>query len=335
MKNRCRGSVRPIRRICALEETDARNYCNACKMHLDDLAEGIPVRLGSVLLPPGRLVRPRLNSPTPGTPVLWATDDAVERPGVLWQELTNGAPQSGLVPIILDNLPGPGTPGRPWDSGEFDPQPVPRPDDLDEAVVFRQCWNKDVPVSLLAPEDRRPTFPGFGPSPFVVEDDDDDEEKQMFLERVAPWGVGFPGLALAERIDGDPDTLSREVEDTPPGRIGLVETARSADIPYVIGWLGAVNHFVSEAGAAPLSVMLRSWEERFAARLFRLGFATMTLRVERPPSTESAALAVAAEHFAFAGTDGFQAYRPPLHVNSIRSLASALLNRPSWSFWFD
>jgi len=129
-------------------------------MHLDDLAEGVHVRLGNVQLPPGRLVRPRLNGPIPESPVLWATDEAVERPGVLWQELTNGAPQSGLVPIILDDLPGPGTPsGRPWDSGEFDPQPVPRPDDLDEAVVFRQRWNMGVPISLLAPEDR-PTYPG-------------------------------------------------------------------------------------------------------------------------------------------------------------------------------
>ena len=99
--------------------------------------------------------------------------------------------------------------------------------------------------------------------------------------------------------------------------------------------MGAVNHFISETGATPLSVMMRSWEERFAARLFRLGFATMTFYVGRPPSTEAGALAVAAEHFAFAGTDGFQAYESPLYVDSIRSLASVLFNRPSWNFWFD
>ena len=99
--------------------------------------------------------------------------------------------------------------------------------------------------------------------------------------------------------------------------------------------MGAVNHFISETGATPLSVMMRSWEDRFGARLFRLGFATMTFYSGRPASTESSALALAAEHFAFGGTDGFQAYEPPLFVDSIRTLASVLLNRPTWSFSFD
>jgi len=135
----------------------------------------------------------------------------------------------------------------------------------------------------------------------------------MFLDLVAPWGLGFPGLALAERTDGDPEKMFRAVIDTPSGRIGLVEAVRAADIPYTIGWTGAVNHFLSETGATPLSVMMRSWEDRFGARLFRLGFDTMEFLVGRPASSESSALALAAEHLAFAGTDGFQAYQPPLY----------------------
>jgi hypothetical protein len=76
---------------------------------------------------------------------------------------------------------------------------------------------------------------------------------------------------------------------------------------------------------------MRSWEDRFGAVLFRLGFATMEFLVERPPSTEPSALAVAAEHFAFAGNDGLQANG----VGSVRELANLILGNPLWRFWWD
>jgi hypothetical protein len=163
---------------------------------------------------------------------------------------------------------------------------------------------------------------------------EDAEERDYFLELAEPWGVGFPGLALAERTVGDPEAFEGAINGTASGRIGLVETGRPADILPTIGWLGAVNHFISETGAMPLSVMMRSWEVRFGAKLLRLGFDTLVFAVERPPSTEESALAIAAEHFAFAGTDGFQAYTDP-PVDSIRTLAEVLLRSPIWRFWFD
>jgi hypothetical protein len=98
--------------------------------------------------------------------------------------------------------------------------------------------------------------------------------------------------------------------------------------------MGAVNHFISETGATPLSAMMRSWEDRFGAKLFRLGFDRLVLAVERAPSTEASALAIAAEHFAFAGDDGLQAYTDP-PVDTIRTLAAVLLGNPTWRFWFD
>ncbi len=284
------------------------------------------------MVPPGELVRPQLMGPATGAPVLWVTDGQVESPGALWLELSDSSTELGLVPVILDDLEPVTNPGRPWDSGELDPQRNPRPDDLDEAIVFRQRWNGAVPVSLLAPEDR-PKIPGRLPQ--FEEMDLDEEEGAMFFDQVAPWGVGFPGLALAQRTVGDPERRHRAALESPPGRIGLVETARAADIPYTIGWMGAVNHFMSETGATPLSVMMRSWEDRFGACLFRLGFDTVEFLVGRPASTEASAVALAAEHFAFAGSDGFQAYQPPLYVDSIRTLADVLLDSPTWNFWFD
>jgi hypothetical protein len=160
--------------------------------------------------------------------------------------------------------------------------------------------------------------------------EEDPEETAMFLEQVAPWGVMFPGLALAERTEVDPATYSHAVEIAAPGRIGLVPAQRPADIPSRIGWIGATNHFMGGEGPSLLSAMMRSWETRFEARLFRLGFDTMRFLVRRPPSTESSALAVAAEHFAFAGQDGFQAPAQP--VDSIRELASLILNNVTWTF---
>jgi hypothetical protein len=184
---------------------------------------------------------------------MWATTDQIREPGRTWLSLMEMSAVSGFVPIVLDGLEG--QPERPWDSGELDPRPHPTPDDLDEAIVFRQRWNMGVPAGLLPPSERpRPlTFPGaeFSAEP---EFDGDDEERE-FLELSAPWGIGFPGLGLAERAVGDPETFQRAVEGAASGRIGLVETRRPADVLHTIGWLGAVNHFVSESGATPLSVM--------------------------------------------------------------------------------
>jgi hypothetical protein len=90
-----------------------------------------------------------------------------------------------------------------------------------------------------------------------------------------------------------------------------------------------------EDGPAQLSVMMRSWEDRFGARLLRLGYNTMTFLVSKPPQTEASALAVAAEHFSFAGTDGLQAYAREARLHSIWTLGSAIQASPRWMFWWD
>jgi len=264
---------------------------------------------------------------------MWATMNEVADPGRLWLDLLSAAPSTGLVPIVLDGLSR--QPERPWDSGELDPQPAPALDDLDEAVVFKQGWNKGVPLGLLPPSERPPRLgrPGMESRP-EPEYEEDDEEREFFLELVAPWGITFPGLALEERQSGDQQTYRQMVIGTASGRLGLVETNRSADILHAIGWMGAANHFISETGATPLSMMMRSWEDRFGARLFRLGFDTLVFAVERPASTGSSALAIAAEHFAFAGDDGFHTYADS-PVDSMRTLAAVLLGNPTWRFWFD
>ena len=109
--------------------------------------------------------------------------------------------------------------------------------------------------------------------------------------------------------------------------------SRAADVPAVIGWSGAVNHFTGDEGPVVLSAMMRSWEDRFGARLFRLGFDTMDFLVDRPPSSTASAQAVAAEHFSFAGSDGLGSQA--IHTPSLRSLADLILRSPTWHFWWD
>ena len=260
-------------------------------MDVGHLPEGESFRLdGGAELPPGRLVYPRMFRSIPGKPVLWATDDSVENAGALWLSLNAGAPESGLVPLILDVLDPADPLGRPWDSGELDPKPSPIPQDLDEVTVFRLAWRAEVPISLLSPEDRpRIQRPGQPPIPDFEEDWDEATE---FRRLVAPWGPDFPGLAPAERIEGDVEGYRSAACETPPGRVGLVATAHPGEMLYQIGWIGAVNHFISETGSASLSVMARSWADRFGASLLRLGFQTMEFLVQRPPSSEAGALRV-------------------------------------------
>jgi hypothetical protein len=198
---------------------------------------------------------------------------------------------------------------------------------FDDGEVFRRRWNMYVPLGSLAEAERPPDpWSRLGlPAP-PLRTAEDPEETAYFLEQVAPWGVQFPGLALAERFDIDDEVYRQAIETTPSGRVGLVAVDRPADIPHKIGWQGAVNHFMDGDGPTLLSVMMRSWEDRFGAQLFRLGFDTMQFLVRRPPRSEASAQAVAAEHFAFAGQDS---------VESIRMHTSHITNNPTWAFWWD
>lgn len=129
-----------------------------------------------------------------------------------------------------------------------------------------------------------------------------------------PWDVGAADLAGA--VASLP----------PPLRLGLVAASRSADVPTVVGWTGAANYLPTPA---LLSCVLRSWEDRFGARLVHLGFDTMHLLVERQVPSHEAALAVAAEHFAFCSENVYQG------AGSIRRYAAGLPGAAIWSFWWD
>jgi hypothetical protein len=141
--------------------------------------------------------------------------------------------------------------------------------------------------------------------------------------------VPFPGLAPAVQERLSAEELAAALDGQPPALVCLVPAARPADVLAVTGWAGTVAFDDPPTGIATGSV-LRSWEDRFGARLFQLGpGAEIRLIIERPPRTPEAARQVAAEHWAFAeafheqGQIGFQ------------ELAGLIPGLPAWQFWWD
>ena len=134
---------------------------------------------------------------------------------------------------------------------------------------------------------------------------------------------GFPGLAEAQRPEGDTVELPRI--GLPVGQLMLVATTRPADVLGRLGWLGAVNHH--EAG--DLTVVLRSWEDRFGTVPVLVGFDTLGTLSAAVPKEGDDLRRLVAEHYAFCpdnvdqGTDDLDAY------------AASVSGSPTWTFWWD
>jgi hypothetical protein len=99
------------------------------------------------------------------------------------------------------------------------------------------------------------------------------------LAVTAPFENRWPGLAAPGQIQGDPGVIAAqfarhvlEDPDLTAPRLAMSPSRRSADAPADIVWSGAVNH---ENDTARHSAVLRSWEERFGARLVAVGTATL------------------------------------------------------------
>jgi hypothetical protein len=265
-----------------------------------------PVRLGPVSLPAGKLINGWHGR---DHPVAWATVDPVPESGRVWAALSELHPQTGLVPIQLDGLMG--NPRRPWDDGEFVMPENPREaDGLDADAVLHDRWSSSLP------------------SP--------DEEDPESIEMRAPFTREWPGLAPPQRTPLTPAERQQALDVVLPrirqanmatgaARIGLVAAGRPADVLPVIGWDGLVNR--GEA-LLPLTAVLRSWEDRFGARLIDVGYADLRLLVERPPRTLEAAQRIAAEHVVLAD-ECIDALRDIPHIST------RLVNFPIWTFWWD
>lgn len=258
------------------------------------LPEDGELRIGSMTLPSGRRIMAGYGS---GEPVAWATLQPLPDAGRVWAALSDSHAETGLVPILLKGLDE--TTKRPWDEQEFDaPADVTQLERMDAASVLRWMWGGE-------------------------------EEDELVAEMRAPFSSQFPGLALAADVPLTEDQIDVVLGSLPAARIGLVPASRPADVLPLLGWSGAVNCMEN---ALPIAAVLRSWEERFGARLLEVGFAEIRLLARRPPRSYEAAQRLAAEQFAFCSECRLG---DQVGLNEVGTISDALPNTPMWGFWWD
>jgi hypothetical protein len=257
-------------------------------------------------LPPGVLVEPDPDfldqEEWAGHDFLWVSAERLDDAGPLWARLFERRAETGLYPLLLDTLQG--DPGRPWHDGELCPTPVGTIDLLTADGVLRRFWDQ------VAPE---------------PEDDEEDLDEADGLES-GPW----PGLAAPGESERDPDATARRFAvsyaSAQSRLLGLVPATRGADTLTIAGWDGPCNH---TNHTQEISAVVRSWEDRFGARVVAVGFAELVLSVAAPPETYEHALHVAAEHLAFCPDNIWQG------VGTLEEYAKGLVGADHWSFWWD
>jgi hypothetical protein len=261
---------------------------------MNQLPEDGELHVAAVRLPAGRRIHAAYGS---GGPVAWATTGPVTDPGRVWATLSTAHPETGLVPFLLSGIHG--DPSRPWDWNEFsDPEDLSGLDGLDATAVLQPRWD-----GLAAP-------------------DDEDWRDEQVRAALGPFSRTFPGLAPAADTPLSAQKFDAVLGSLPPARIGLAAAGQPADVLPRIGWShnwGPLEH----------AAVLRSWEDRFGARLLQVGFDQIWLLAERPPRTLQAAEHVAAEHFAFGDTCTGKG------LGDIPGIAAELLATPIWTFWWD
>ncbi len=226
--------------------------------------------------------------------MLWLSDAPQANAGGWWARSYAERERTGLYPLLLDTLTSPyaGAPDRPWrDTGDLVHQSVAEIDRLDANEVLRGWWDDDDGTSFPRP------WPGLASAPTPAAD------------------AEAHAAAMAAELAADKAHL-----------VGLVPAVRGADALTAVGWQGPANH---TNHTREISAVVRSWEERFGARVVTVGFATLGLSVASPPITFEHARAVAAEHHAFCPDNVDQG------GGVIDEYAEELVGAGMWWFWWD
>jgi Domain of unknown function (DUF4253) len=260
-------------------------------------------------LPPGELIAPRDVDGWSGGPVYWVSQRPLADAPAQWSRLQALQDGTGLRPVLLG---GPSDSLSPCDRTEIDAVDVETimVQEWNEFVALRQqaaggsVWRDHIPEGVWIPEDPGPPF--------------------------ATW----PGLAPPGTRWRDPEAVARQVVERrllPRNftvnelHIGLVPAARSADIPALMGTHLARDYVT----VAELSAVLRSWEERFGARVVGLTDG-LYVSVAAPPLAWLHAQHLALEHLLICPdnlTDQ-PVWTFPSYVDRIHGL-------DLWRFWWD
>jgi hypothetical protein len=332
-----------------------------------DLPADGELRLGPVQLPAGRRVVPWEE---PGQPVAWVTRDQVPQPGPVWSALADLHAGTGLVPVLLaDDDPdydfGFMLPCDPAGISQVDPAQLlaPRWDDwmADQAEAARSPrgpWPTPLTTQFLGLEPRPDGGPGLADIVKAIMNVATDPAASAELSRrsgldLRNAGLPRPGEATQDRAESQPPAVparpfpglappsdsrltsaerDRALGALPAARIGLVPAARPADVLAVVGWTAFDDPSYPDdiRNAVWIGAVLRSWEDRFGARLLTIGpGAEIKLLVDRPPRTAEAAGQIAVEHSVFCDECAGKG------LGSVPDIAHAILDTPIWTFWWD
>lgn len=254
----------------------------------------------SAPLPAGDLVWPDpdyTQHQAPTRPAYWLSDEPAG--AGLWSRFRAEHHRSGLWPLLMDDST------QPWSAGQVAPEQVADIDTYRPSAFMSEVWAD------------------------WAEPQGDEGEEDYDFEDLAPFRRECPGLAPPGELMEDPDVVAdwyAGILDDGSMPLGLAAVGRGADALAVMGWQGAVNH---NKWTAPLSAVVRSWEERFGVRVVRIGFDTLDVSVAAPPVTTDHALRVAAEHWAFCPDNITQG------PGALAGYAQSIRGRNSWSFWWD
>jgi hypothetical protein len=243
----------------------------------------------------------------------WVTVEPMPDAGLAWLALSDAQAETGLVPVLLQaDRPEQREPGQHELFGFYHRADPALLDEMSASDVLTAEWEAGLRFA----------------------------DSRSAGDR-APYGDTFPGLAPAERVSLPPDELRRAVAAMPAAHLGLVSAGRSADVPAVVGWsvFGtdfdspdplSLDFYLPGARSLKIGAVLRSWEERFGARLLRIGAdAILQVLAERPPRTLEAATRLAAECYAFADEVDHHG------ADTIAAIAMRLVGAPIWTFWWD
>ena len=288
-------------------------------------------------LPPGQFVSPdpQFSDGARATEhALWITDEPVPDAGGLWARLLQRHADTGLWPLLLltmrpygaalERQKARGALGelrieklarRPWHSGEFEPVPVGSVEAHDPAEILARWWGEItggdggqplVPPPQL-PFDR---WPGLAPAAAGLSAAGDEAAERFAVDLAsAPGGL--------ELLTGRDSGI----------HIGLVEAADGAAALTACGFMSRRGETAEDAA------VIRSWQDRFGARLCAVGFDCLGLSVAKPPASPEHCHLLAAEHLANetpeALVDGIDT---PL---SFEDYAARLSGGNTWRFWWD
>jgi hypothetical protein len=268
-------------------------------MHVDRLPDG---------LPPGRLV-------VGSAPGLWISEEPVAAPGRLWAECQRQRHLTGWYPVLMAWPCAHGNGHRPEEIAT-----------VDVAESLQESWLSYEPGAAV----QHPAgWPGEGRHGLLAAARSPSAPPASGLR--LPY-ASWPGLAAAAgpHPGPPPEAVARAVVGQVlhyfttrfVAYVALVRVDRSADVLAAAGW-------EADAPALELSALLRTWEDRFGARVIAFEGASVFVSVASPPLTSRHAAHVALEHVLTGasnlndGTFAFPDY------------AEALRGERLWSFWWD